>query len=188
MPIAWMDDLAVSVVLWLAGGEGRGGAPSPLAVRSIEGFASERVESVLARVESVLNPLAPPGAGSSLDMTGDMSPARDARRFARGELIGAAWAWEIQPQGREFDYFRLVFDFYRTLRRLGLSVDFVPADTPSLEGYRLVVIPGLFTWTPALLGAINASDGHVLIGPRSGSKTGISPFRRPCRQPCRMMY
>lgn len=83
----------------------------------------------------------------------------------------SAWAWEIQPQGREFDYFRLVFDFYRTLRRLGLSVDFVPADTPSLEGYRLVVIPGLFTWTPALLGAINASDGHVLIGPRSGSKT-----------------
>ena len=83
----------------------------------------------------------------------------------------SAWAWEIQPQGREFDYFRLVFDFYRTLRRLGLSVDFVPADTPSLEGYRLVVIPGLFTWTPALLGAIKTHDGHVLIGPRSGSKT-----------------
>lgn len=83
----------------------------------------------------------------------------------------SAWAWEIQPQGREFDYFRLVFDFYRTLRRLGLSVDFVPADTPSLEGYRLVVIPGLFTWTPALLDAIKTHDGHVLIGPRSGSKT-----------------
>jgi beta-galactosidase len=38
----------------------------------------------------------------------------------------SAWAWEIQPQGREFDYFRLVFEFYRTLRRLGLSVDFLP--------------------------------------------------------------
>ncbi|VVT23048.1 beta-galactosidase [Hoeflea sp. EC-HK425] len=83
----------------------------------------------------------------------------------------SAWAWEIQPQGREFDYFRLVFDFYRSLRRLGLSVDFVPGDTPSLEGYRLVVIPGLFTWSPALLEAIKAHDGHVLIGPRSGSKT-----------------
>ena len=83
----------------------------------------------------------------------------------------SAWAWEIQPQGREFDYFRLVFDFYRSLRRLGLSVDFVPADTLSLEGYRLVVIPGLFTWTLALLGAIKTHDGHALIGPRSGSKT-----------------
>jgi len=30
----------------------------------------------------------------------------------------SAWAWEIQPQGREFDYFRLTFDFYRSLRRL----------------------------------------------------------------------
>lgn len=83
----------------------------------------------------------------------------------------SAWAWEIQPQGREFNYFRLVFDFYRTLRRLGLSVDFVPGDTPSLDGYGLVVIPGLFTWSPALLEAIKAHDGHVLIGPRSGSKT-----------------
>lgn len=83
----------------------------------------------------------------------------------------SAWAWEIQPQGREFDYFRLVFDFYRTLRRLGLSVDFVPGDKPSLDGYRLVLIPGLFTWSPALLQAIKAHDGHVLIGPRSGSKT-----------------
>lgn len=83
----------------------------------------------------------------------------------------SAWAWEIQPQGREFDYFRLVFDFYRTLRRLGLSVDFVAADTPGLDGYRLVIVPGLFAWTPALLEAVKTHDGHVLIGPRSGSKT-----------------
>ena len=83
----------------------------------------------------------------------------------------SAWAWEIQPQGREFDYFRLVFDFYRTLRRWGLSVDIVPATKPRLEGYRLVVIPGLFTWTPDLIEAIRGCSGQVLIGPRSGSKT-----------------
>ncbi|MGJ8572624.1 MAG: beta-galactosidase [Hoeflea sp.] len=83
----------------------------------------------------------------------------------------SAWAWEIQPQGQEFDYFRLVFDFYRGLRRLGLSVDFVSASPPDLEGYGLVVIPGLFTWTAGLIEAIRAHDGPVLIGPRSGSKT-----------------
>jgi len=83
----------------------------------------------------------------------------------------SGWAWEIQPQGREFDYFRLVFDFYRSLRRLGLSVDIVPASTPDLEGYRFVMIPGLFTWAPDLVAAIRAHDGQVLIGPRSGSKT-----------------
>jgi beta-galactosidase len=83
----------------------------------------------------------------------------------------SAWAWEIQPQGREFDYFRLVFEFYRTMRRLGLSIDILPADAPDLGDYGLVAIPGLFTWTPALLEAIRAHGGYVLIGPRSGSKT-----------------
>lgn len=83
----------------------------------------------------------------------------------------SAWAWEIQPQGREFDYFRLVFEFYRTMRRLGLSVDIVPASAPDLEGYGVVAIPGLFAWTPGLIDAIRAFDGYLLIGPRSGSKT-----------------
>ena len=83
----------------------------------------------------------------------------------------SAWAWEIQPQGREFDYFRLVFDSYRSLRRLGLSVDIVPASTPELDGYPLALIPGLFAWTPELVEAIRGFDGQMLIGPRSGSKT-----------------
>jgi len=83
----------------------------------------------------------------------------------------SAWAWEIQPQGREFDYFRLVFDFYRSLRQLGLSVDIVPASAPELDGYQLALIPGLFTWTPELIAAIAGFDGQMLIGPRSGSKT-----------------
>jgi beta-galactosidase len=38
-------------------------------------------------------------------------------------------------------------------------------------GAGLVVIPGLFTWSQALIEAIRAHEGHVLIGPRSGSKT-----------------
>lgn len=83
----------------------------------------------------------------------------------------SAWAWEIQPQGREFDYFRLVFEFYRTMRRLGLTIDIVPAAAPDLQGYALVAIPGLFTWTPKLIEAIRGHKGYTLIGPRSGSKT-----------------
>ncbi|MCY0093950.1 beta-galactosidase [Hoeflea ulvae] len=83
----------------------------------------------------------------------------------------SGWAWEIQPQGREFDYFRLVFDFYRALRKLGLSVDIIPASAPQLDGYPLVVIPGLFTWSENLVAEIRDCKGQVLIGPRSGSKT-----------------
>lgn len=137
-------------------------------------FAQEQMHAGLLRPDSI-------------EAEGHREAAQVAKELAKldGELddtagradvaivfdYASAWAWEIQPQGREFDYFRLVFDFYRTLRRLGLSVDFVPADTPSLEGYGLVVIPGLFTWSQALIGAIKAHQGRVLIGPRSGSKT-----------------
>lgn len=83
----------------------------------------------------------------------------------------SAWAWSIQPQGKEFDYFRLVFDTYRAMRRLGLSVDIVPATTGDLSAYRLVAVPGLFAWNEALVSALKSFDGLALIGPRSGSKT-----------------
>ncbi|MEM6666667.1 MAG: beta-galactosidase [Pseudomonadota bacterium] len=84
----------------------------------------------------------------------------------------SAWAWSIQPQAEGFDYFRLVFDVYRALRRMGLSVDIVPPTTDDLSAWRLVVIPGLFAWTAALRKAVAKPTGLILIGPRSGSKTG----------------
>jgi beta-galactosidase len=83
----------------------------------------------------------------------------------------SAWAWEVQPQGKEFDYFRVVFDTYRAMRRLGLSVDIVPATTADLSPYRLVAIPALFSWNEALVSALRSFEGLALIGPRTGSKT-----------------
>lgn len=83
----------------------------------------------------------------------------------------SAWAWETQPQGRDFDYFRLVYDVYRGLRRLGVSVDILPPHTNDFGQRDLVCIPGLFAWTDALRTALKTFEGHVLIGPRTGSKT-----------------
>ena len=83
----------------------------------------------------------------------------------------SAWAWEIQPQGADFDYFRLLFDHYRALRRRGLSVDILPPDTADLSAYKVVLVPGLFAWNAALLSALENHAGAVLVGPRSGSKT-----------------
>ena len=83
----------------------------------------------------------------------------------------SAWAWEIQPQGREFDYFRLVFDFYKALRALGLSIDIKSSRDADFSGYRLVIAPGLFAWPQGLPDALARSGAKVLIGPRSGSKT-----------------
>ncbi|MBU2935488.1 MULTISPECIES: beta-galactosidase [Pacificibacter] len=81
------------------------------------------------------------------------------------------WAWEIQPQGKGFDYFRLVFEQYRALRKLGLNVDILPANTTDFGARKLVVIPGLMAWNDDLRGAIERFEGQIIIGPRSGLKT-----------------
>lgn len=81
------------------------------------------------------------------------------------------WAWEVQPQDAQFDYFRLVYDIYCGLRRAGLSVDILPPTAESFCDRKLVLIPGLFAWTDALTSALSSFDGHVVIGPRTGSRT-----------------
>jgi beta-galactosidase len=83
----------------------------------------------------------------------------------------SAWAWATQPQGRDFDYFRLVFAFYRGLRRLGLNVDILPPDVADLSDYRMVLAPGVATLSDALLTALAKFQGTALIGPRSNAKT-----------------
>jgi len=82
----------------------------------------------------------------------------------------SCWAWETQPQGQGFDAFAIVFEFYRGLRRLGLTVDIIRPDVPNLDNYKLVLIPGLFNLTPAIRQAINLFDGLCLLGPRTGSR------------------
>jgi beta-galactosidase len=83
----------------------------------------------------------------------------------------AAWAWTVQPQGRGCDYFRLIFEMYRGLRKLGLSIDIVPPDTASFDGYRLVLAPGLVTMSDEMCKAIEHSNAPVLLGPRTNAKT-----------------
>jgi beta-galactosidase len=81
------------------------------------------------------------------------------------------WAWEIQPQGRTFSYFWLVFHIYKGLRRLGLNVDILPPDTSDLSAYKLVLAPGVFTLSGRLKAAITAHKGTAILGPRTNSKT-----------------
>ncbi|WP_071795781.1 beta-galactosidase [Natronohydrobacter thiooxidans] len=83
----------------------------------------------------------------------------------------SAWAWETQPQGADFDYFRLVFGWYRALRRLGLNIDILPPDTTDLSRWKLVLAPGLFTLSPELRAALPSCPGQVVFGPRANSKT-----------------
>jgi beta-galactosidase len=81
------------------------------------------------------------------------------------------WAWTTQPQGRDFSYFRLAFDLYRGLRRLGLDVDILPPDTADLSAYKLVLLPGIATLPDILLQALTTFQGTTLAGPRTHAKT-----------------
>jgi beta-galactosidase len=93
---------------------------------------------------------------------------------ARTALVfdyASAWAWETQPQGRDFSYFRLVFETYQALRSLGLNIDILPPDTGDLSGYDLVLAPGVATLSAPFLAALNAYKGTSLIGPRANCKT-----------------
>lgn len=83
----------------------------------------------------------------------------------------SAWGWDTQPQGADFDMFRLAFATYRALRRAGLSVDILPPDAADLSAYKLVLAPGLMTLTSSLRKALAAYKGIALLGPRTDTKT-----------------
>ena len=83
----------------------------------------------------------------------------------------SAWAWDIQPQGRDFSYLELVLTFYRGLRRAGLSVDIIPPTPEAVADRKLTLLPGLFAPRDDFVEALGKSGAVVLMGPRSGSKT-----------------
>ena len=76
----------------------------------------------------------------------------------------------MQPQGADFHYPRFAFEYYSALRSLGLDVDIVSAHAP-LDGYRLVVVPPLPVVPNDFATRLAASGAHVVLGPRTGSKT-----------------
>ncbi|MCF2871089.1 beta-galactosidase [Octadecabacter sp. G9-8] len=81
----------------------------------------------------------------------------------------SAWAWEAQPQGADFDQFRLAFAAYRACRRAGLNVDIVAPDTDDLSGYKFTLAPGLMHLSDPLRAAL--TDATALIGPRTDTKS-----------------
>jgi beta-galactosidase len=134
-------------------------------------FAQEQMHAGLLRPDD-----APaPALAEAAEVARELAEAPDAG-CAPGDAAlvfdyESAWAWATQPQGADFDYFRLVFAFYRALRRLGLNIDILPPDTADLSRWRLVLAPGLFTLSPALHAALATCPGTVVFGPRANSRT-----------------
>lgn len=143
-------------------------------------FAQEQMHAGLLRPDSV----AAPGLGEAAQVATEIADAPQVGT-ARAEVAlifdyPSAWAWQVQPQGADFDYVRLVFSAYRALRARGLSVDVISPDT-ALDGYRLVLAPGMFAMPDELKARLAAQGGIALVGPRAASKT--AEFRIPVPLP-----
>jgi beta-galactosidase len=76
----------------------------------------------------------------------------------------------VQPHGTGLSYFGLVFDWYKALRSLGLSIDIVPASTRDFGGYKVIAAPGLMHMSDSLKAALTASEAQILLGPRNGAR------------------
>ncbi|THD85915.1 beta-galactosidase [Aliigemmobacter aestuarii] len=134
-------------------------------------FAQEQMHAGLLRPDSAPAPAFHEAAQVAGELAGmdDVEPA--AAPVALVFDYASAWAWATQPQGRDFDYFRLVFHLYKGLRRLGLNIDIIRPDTADLSPWRMVLAPGTATLSKPFLAALETYKGVSLIGPRSNSKT-----------------
>lgn len=134
-------------------------------------FAQEQMHAGLLRPDSTPAPTLAEARQVANEI--DTLP-KAATAKAQAALIfdyESAWAWDAQPQGADFEMFRLTFAAYCALRRAGLNIDILPPDTADLSDYKLVLAPGLMTLSNALRQALSTFKGIALIGPRTDTKT-----------------
>jgi beta-galactosidase len=91
----------------------------------------------------------------------------------------ADFAWTVQPHGAGLSYFGLILDVYRGLRRLGLSVDILPAATRDFTGYGLVMVPGMMCMPDELKSALGECEAQVIYGPRTGARNAEMGIPNP---------
>jgi beta-galactosidase len=138
-------------------------------------FAQEQMHAGLLRPDSAEAPAAAEVRAAAADIAALKAAGLDLKtRQAPAALIfdyTSAWVTDTQPQGRGFSALRIAFDYYSALRRHGIDVDIIAPDAP-LEGYRMLAIPCLPILPGGFADRLAAFAGPILIGARSGSKTG----------------
>ncbi len=133
-------------------------------------FAQEQMHTALKRPDSTPYPVC--------DEVRQV--AKELRSFEVSEVkahvalifdYASQWAWEVQPQGQDFNYFRLVYAYYCACRGLGLTVDILSPRHEDFSGYDIVMAPGLLYVPDTLRTDLSKSDAQVIYGPRTHSKT-----------------
>ncbi len=135
-------------------------------------FAQEQMHAGLLRPDNAPAPALEEARRVAGEIeTGEARPVVNAAGCAIVFDYESAWAWEIQPHSRGFSHLETVLAQYRQLRKLGLDVDIISAQTGDISGYRLIFIPALFAWSGPLKDKLPSHEGVVVVGPRCGSKT-----------------
>ncbi|NNL88052.1 MAG: beta-galactosidase [Marinicaulis sp.] len=80
------------------------------------------------------------------------------------------WMSEVAPQGAQWNYIRIVMQWYSVARSLGCDIDIV-APGSELDKYEFVLVPSLFHVSASALEAFSKTRATIFFGPRSGSKT-----------------
>lgn len=134
-------------------------------------FAQEQMHAGLLRPDSAPAPALAEArqVADEIEALADVGTAQ-----AQAALVfdyESAWAWDAQPQGADFEMFRLAFAAYCALRRTGLNIDILPPETSDLSGYKLVMAPGAMKLSDPLKQALATFEGIALVGPRTDTKT-----------------
>ena len=135
-------------------------------------FGQEQMHAGLLRPDGELSEDGKAVRAIATELQTYTSPNENPAEVAIVFDYASQWAWEVQPQDKNFDYFRLVLDIYTGLRNHGYDrIDILPPGTTDFGKRKAVFIPGLFAWTDELRAAIETFEGEVVIGPRTGSRT-----------------
>jgi beta-galactosidase len=105
-------------------------------------------------------------------------PALDPPRARVALLYGeeSRWALRHQPHHHEVDPDAYDLPYYEALRARGLDVDVLPP-TADFSRYEVVVAGSPYVVADALLARLEAYEGTLILGPRSGFKDGHNRVR-----------
>ncbi|MFD0915014.1 beta-galactosidase [Pseudahrensia aquimaris] len=133
-------------------------------------FAQEQFHTALNRPDNSPDIALSEAAQVAHELAGLPQATTEQAKVALIFDYPSIWATEIQPQGADYDGFNRIFEVYRLLRILGLSIDVIPPSA-SLEGYKVIIAPHLIFISEDFVTRAKASGASLLFGPRSGSRT-----------------
>ena len=135
-------------------------------------FAQEQMHAGLLRPDSTRSE-AWGEIEQAIQETLEHDLASSAPQFGDVAIVTAPesyWLSDIERQSEAYRFNQVQLQYYRALRELGLSVDFISPATP-FDDYKLIVAPCLPVIDADFVDRCLQSDAYFVFGPRSGGKT-----------------